>query len=406
MDFIKKEIKAWEIKQGQISITGKNGRLARILFESIIDKKFNLYTHKGNFENRVFNPNDQYSLRFSCRAFFKKLSPGDQVFIWFSSRGIEIDEKQPIALSIKPQHYLLGTSYSGKSIYQDLVDQKVISIGFCWNRSMVDLYNQDEGMIIQILQKEKFKSKEYSAHKKFLQIKPGDIIALKTKGWPAGKKAFLEIAAYAQVVERDGVVYFHDPEGLGHCINVEYIQTDIFENKELGYGETIYHITDEDRIEKIFGKYKSKNEKGIRGRIRNKRKRKGTTKRTKGKQKRSGSKPYVADLRHNAIQELFYEDLKNRFPKEKVSMEEDFVDVKQEGVKEIILFEVKPFAWAEDCIREGLGQLLSYTFALETEKTVKLAVVGPYAPTKEELKFISFIQTQLRIDFEYIQFEI
>jgi len=54
MDYIKKKIASWEIRYGQIAITGNDYKLAKKLFESYFGKTFELVTFKGNFRNRHF----------------------------------------------------------------------------------------------------------------------------------------------------------------------------------------------------------------------------------------------------------------------------------------------------------------------------------------------------------------
>lgn len=305
-------------------------------------------------------------------------------------------------------YYLIGTTYEHGSIYDELKKNSVVAIGFCWENNMEYLYGKSHIEIIKDLKSRGKTSSEYSAHKKFLQLKPGDIVALKSKGWPNGKKANLEILGYAVVVEREGQVYWHNPNNpsLGHCINVEFIQTDLQITRKLGYGRTIHQITSKDHLKLIFGKYYGDNnlKNEVRERIRKRRKRKGTTKKNKGMETRSGSKPYVADLRHNRIQESFYLHLKSKYPNDRIEMEEDFIDVIRENKSEIILYEVKPYAWAEDCVREGLGQLMSYSSQITQKKSIKLIIVGPYPPNKSEKEFIIYVKGQLKIPFEYINY--
>ncbi|GEM_PF-2261559 len=306
-----------------------------------------------------------------------------------------------------PNYYLIGTSYRNKSIYELLLDNQVVAMGFCWDENLDHLYGKSQEEIVSFLRKKGHSSKEYSATKKFLQLKPGDMIALKSKGWPKGNQPSLEIVGYAIVVERDGRIYSHDPGDLGHLINVEFIETGLNIDKKIGgYGETIYEITDPARIEIIFDKYRTSDQPLVREKVRSRRtKRKSTNKRKTGLEARRGSQPYVAHLKHNEIQQQFYEILKARFPKDTVLMEEDFADIKRENENEIVLYEVKPYAWAEDCMREALGQLLSYCSRIESEKKVKIVVVGPYEPSNDERDFISYIKRNLNIDTEYISSE-
>ncbi len=328
---------------------------------------------------------------------------GTQAFNLIRKHGFEIRRK-----AAKKNYYLIGTSYNGKSKYSELLEKQVVSVGFGWDLDLSNYHLKGAKEIQSFLKEKKVDSKGINPLKKFLQLKPGDIVGLKSGGRPKAGKPSLNIVAYAMVVERGGNVYWHDPNGLGHCVNVEFIEIDLTIDKKIGgYSQTIHLITQKDKLELIFGENQVFEEASVRERIRIRRKRKGTAKRNKGKEYRSGNDPYVADLKHNAIQEDFCNYLKSKFPKEYVTMEEDFVDVKRENDKEIILYEVKPFAWAEDCIKEGLGQLLSYTYpllSLGNSKCVKIVVVGPSLPTKEELDFIEFVKGQLNLSFEYVNY--
>lgn len=87
-----------------------------------------------------------------------------------------------------------------------------------------------------------------------------------------------------------------------------------------------------------------------------------------------------------------------------VEMETNYIDVKIENDKQVTLYEVK-LGRPVNCIRKGLGQLLSYlwyNFEDDTRKK-KIVVVGPSAPNEEEKAFIDFIKKNLRVDFEYQQ---
>ena len=299
------------------------------------------------------------------------------------------------------KYYLIGSSYGKRSIYKDYIKDNIISIGFCWSRDLSGLYGKNPKEIVKTLKGEGFHKSEYSLVKHLLQMRPGDIIAIKSKGWPKGKKPCLEIIAYAMVVERDGSVYNYNPKGLGHCINIEFIEKDLDIDKKIGgYGQTIYSISKENVITNIFNEFVFTNDSKIRERIRSRRK--ATTTRKKGNEKRKGTKPYVADLKHNEIQESFYKYLKNKYPKDRITMEEDFVDVKRETARSIILYEVKPYAWAEDCIREGLGQLLSYAHQIKSKKELKFVVVGPYKASKPEEVFIEYVKNEFKPSFKYV----
>ena len=71
-------------------------------------------------------------------------------------------------------------------------------------------------------------------------------MAIKSSGAPKVGNPFLEIVAYALVVEKENIIYWYNKEKLGHCINVEFIKTGIKKQLSLGgYARTIHHIVEE-----------------------------------------------------------------------------------------------------------------------------------------------------------------
>lgn len=303
--------------------------------------------------------------------------------------------------SDKPGYYLVGCKYGGDRDMFPLMQQaSVIATGFEWERDLTYLYGSPEKEIIRVLANLQMESKARSALRYFLQLKPGDIVAIKSSGNPKAGEPFLEIIAYAVVVQRDGKVYFHDDINFGHCINVEYIKTDLCKVFNIGgYDRTIHYITD-DLINTLFGDLSREN--NIRTKLRKKRRhRKASANKNTINQNRKGGKPYVAKMIHNQIQERFREHLIDQFGEDSVLMEEDNVDLKLLLGEEIIFYEIKPYAFAEDCIRAGIGQLLTYSHFDRSDKIKRLRIVGPYPPDSEELELIAFIKLQLAIDFNY-----
>lgn len=122
-------------------------------------------------------------------------------------------------------------------------------------------------------------------------------------------------------------------------------------------------------------------------------------------QLRKGIGDVVVKQEHNKLQNKLYEQLLNsKGETDAVEMETNYIDVKVENDKQVTLYEVK-LGRPIDCVRNGLGQLVSYlwcNFEDDTRKK-KIVVVGPSAPNEEEKTFIDFIKKNLRVDFEYQQ---
>jgi hypothetical protein len=303
--------------------------------------------------------------------------------------------------SDEPGYYLVGSKYDGDRDMLPLMEQaSVIATGFEWKRDFSYLYGSPEKEITRVLASMNMESKARNALKYFLQLKPGDLIAIKSSGNPRAGEPFLEIVAYAVVVQREGKVYYHDDINFGHCVNVEYIKTGFSKIFELGgYGRTIQYIN-HDLVPTLFGDLSDAS--GVREKVkRRRRRRKASTNKNATDQSRKGSNPYVARMIHNQIQERFREHLIDQFGEEHVVMEEDNVDLKLLVDNEVIFYEIKPYAFAEDCIRAGLGQLLTYSYFDKSGLTKKLRIVGPYSADEDEKKLIEFIKSQLSIDFGY-----
>ena len=314
-------------------------------------------------------------------------------------------------LPISTSYFLIGTKY-GENNDVDMLpmmeEYNVVCTGFAWDIDLTNYYQKSQKEITDFLKKKKEEPKAYNALNKFLQLKPGDVVAVKSDGSPKGAKPFLEIVAYALVVERDGEVYWHETEHFGHCINVQFIKTGLKKQFAIGgYGRTIHSIEDTTIIETLFDEYKTATSTSIRQKIKTKRRSKCATdsKNILG-QRRKGSVGYITNPIHNQIQQLFKEYLENKFGADNVQLEENNVDIKLFQPDTIIFYEVKPYAFAEDCIRSGLGQLLSYVFFDTDKRKKKLKIVGPYPPDKDEQNFIDFLKQTLAIDFDYECFKL
>jgi hypothetical protein len=97
MTFITKKIVSWEVKYGQIAISGKDNIIARDVFKDFFGKAFKLETFKGSFNNINFNEKtSSTSLRLSCSEFFKKLKPETIIYLRpKDSDTVEILESEP-----------------------------------------------------------------------------------------------------------------------------------------------------------------------------------------------------------------------------------------------------------------------------------------------------------------------
>ncbi len=98
MRYIKKKIASWEIRYGQIAITGRDYEIGKRLFGNYFGGTFELETFKGNFPNRHFIHDDaRNSLRLACMPFFSALKESHIIYIQpLDINKISILEEEPI----------------------------------------------------------------------------------------------------------------------------------------------------------------------------------------------------------------------------------------------------------------------------------------------------------------------
>lgn len=154
---------------------------------------------------------------------------------------------------VKRDYYVIGTKYGGnQDIFPELLDRSVIATGFASHLDLSKLFGARNKDIKNFLE-EHGEQKAYTALNLFLNLKPGDVVALKADGSPKGKSPFLSIIGIAEVVEKDGEVYQHDPNGLGHIVNVKFLQAPIYKEFPIGgFGSTFQKVKKEEHIEQVF----------------------------------------------------------------------------------------------------------------------------------------------------------
>ncbi|MCH2057561.1 MAG: hypothetical protein MK214_13330 [Thalassotalea sp.] len=111
---------------------------------------------------------------------------------------------------------------------------------------------------------------------------------------------------------------------------------------------------------------------------------------------------YTAEQKHSEMQNKLVDYLRNKYRSARIEMEENNIDVVMETGKEFTLFEVKSSQSPVYCIREALGQVLSYAYKCNTRKTKRIVVVGVSKPTEQERNFISYLCDHISIPFSYM----
>lgn len=161
-----------------------------------------------------------------------------------------------IYLGNKPcNYYIIGSKYGGHKnldVFPEMFNRKVISTGFASSLNLEDFICKSHKEIVSYLRDKNEDSNSFSCLKYFLNIKPGDKIAVKADGSPKGSKGFLSIVGIAEAKDADEY-YGHDPKGLGHTIAVEWLQAPVYKEYSIGgYGRTIHKLNDQNVINEIF----------------------------------------------------------------------------------------------------------------------------------------------------------
>lgn len=134
--------------------------------------------------------------------------------------------------------------------------------------------------------------------------------------------------------------------------------------------------------------------------------RKATTQRNTQPQVRTITRSFIAEQKHNKIQEALEKLLIEEYGQDNVILEENYVDIKLLQPNYISFYEVKSAPYASQCIKDALGQILLYSFNDNDKRVKKHIVVGQYAPTENDKEYIEFLKDNLKLEFDYLNVEI
>ena len=197
-------------------------------------------------------PENSIEINYECKKFFSSLPeysdwPYEKIgsFIW-----------QTYLDDSKRDFYILGSKYgehADQDVFPEMLEKQVIATGFASQLNLEEFYLKNHSEITEYLSEQGEDGKSYNALKYFLTLKVGDRVSIKADGSPKGKKGFLSIVGIAEIIEKDGEIYRHEPNGLGHLINVKFIKAPIYKEFDLGgYGRTIHKLSKPDHVDLIF----------------------------------------------------------------------------------------------------------------------------------------------------------
>ena len=188
--------------------------------------------------------------------------------------------------------------------------------------------------------------------------------------------------------------------GMEVSKNTQYSEIHRYIAKTKPAGISVY-----DYMRKLYTDYRI--EQSIEPKITTKRKsRKGTKTKNTENQSRKGTEEYIAKQFHNELQEKLEIYLSNKFGDKNVILEENYVDVKVSQPEKIYYYEVKTAGFAEDCIKQGIGQLLSYSFFENDPREKYLIIFGKNKATLAEIDFINYVKNRLKgLNFNYLSLD-
>ncbi|MBO9676310.1 MAG: hypothetical protein J7577_22910 [Sphingobacteriaceae bacterium] len=350
-----------------------------------------------------------------------KHKPAEEDMVEFSYRVyLQFADKDKIS---NRSYFIVGSKYGDENgndtvpVIDKFIENRCIAIGWL---DWLDFssYMGKGAKMINAFVENNWKSgkptvgkiKSYFRH--IGQMKAGDIIAIKSQG----AYSQLKIIAYAEVVEREGRVYWYDDAILGHHINVEFLEVGFVHDTGENYAGTVHKLAvekDGEKFYKIFGWYAGDqyvtsggaNDEGVPVDESDVSSEAGYNNKVETSFERSAIASVTVNRIHNQIQNRFIQYLKKTYPDHDCSGEKKYIDAKRITPDEIIIYEIKPFATVYSCIREGIGQLFDYMHQEKSKKQKRLVIVGPNEPTSSDMKFLQEIRDMLKVPFSYIAFD-
>ncbi len=278
----------------------------------------------------------------------------------------------------------------------EMLKRGVVAMDFASNEDFRELVSLDANAIDLALD-QRIPSESTVARNtltRFLGMRPGDIVALKSHSAPRGKTARLLIARYAVISGRTKAKYKRI-DGLGHSMAVDFLFDQDLIELPYGYGRTLHEITAPARMKAIFRQlYVAASE--------SMEKPKESTDKLTRESLVETRASYIMKRVHNLLQNDLRRQLENHYGKTAVKQEQGFIDLSVALPNKLILIEVKASPSPTYCIREALGQMLFYACNLNNEAlNVDYLVVGPNEAGPEDRKYLGFICGQTNLMIRY-----
>ncbi len=312
---------------------------------------------------------------------------------------------------IKPlEYYIIGSKYGehdNKDMLPSMRSAGVVSTDYGpLGLSLAAYYGDDNKEALRQYLEENGCQELNTANDQlytFLNIRPGDLVAVKNRSYPKEGRGVLEIAMLAVVVECAGQVYSYDPV-LGHCLQVQFIPYEGPRELPIGaYRSAVTRVVNESNRKVIFGQCAVQNSAQL-AVVLNGPLRRAMESVNTGTSVRRAIGECTINRDHNRLQERFAAYLRETHGAEMVRMEENYVDIRLVEDSRITFYEVKKDFRPSRCIREALGQLLEYVYRHQGQKEIYCVVVGPVVANESDEAFVTYVQSKLNLKFSYLGF--
>lgn len=118
---------------------------------------------------------------------------------------------------------------------------------------------------------------------------------------------------------------------------------------------------------------------------------------------RRGTAPVECTPEHARMQEALMKELAAEFPDAKIRREQDYIDVRVETEKDLMLFEIKSDLDPRTVIRLALGQILEYAYHPDRKHSlpVTLVIVGRQALSNKDKAYLDHLKMQFMLPLVY-----
>lgn len=300
-------------------------------------------------------------------------------------------------MSVEPRFYVIGTKYGGEDdVLPLMISHSVVSTGYEGTTDLSRLVGKTDESVAASISTLLPNATPVARGtlSRFVGLRPGDVIALKSHSSPLGKRARLEIVRYA-VVRGTQNPHYRLLDDLHHSIEVDFLCEQEPIELPFGYGQTLYEITDTVRIKAIFGAY-ALAAKDSSAQIQELGDRATHTSRVAARGE------YIITRAHNELQNSMRARLVTLFGESAVRQEENNIDLSVVLPGTFILFEVKASPSPVSCMREALGQMLHYAWRVaQTQPQIQYVVVGPNALSDSDAAFVKYVRETTMLPLTY-----